>query len=210
MKIITTKKYANIWGGRDPYKVDFAHEEEKARSMDPESLFGALKDAIEASQVSVNAGKYFDQASVYRKELLRRNISIEEQDKQLQGMKSLHFNSGESQNPMDRVKCKICDQSKHWEDMSNDNETCKECDEENRDAQAEGKNLFDSGRNLDYPELGAGSFANSVKILKTDSYKKAQLDIVKCVMCGVTKNRDQMANDDVCHSCNDKNDYNNS
>ena len=81
-----------MWGGRDPYKVDFAHEEEKAKSMDLESLMGVLKDAIEASQVSVNSGKYFDQASVYRKELLRRGISIEEQDKQLQGMESLHTN----------------------------------------------------------------------------------------------------------------------
>lgn len=49
-----------------------------------------------------------------------------------------------------------------------------------------------------------------MKILKTASYKKAQLDIVKCVTCGISKNRDQMANDDVCYDCNDKNDYNNS
>ena len=46
-----------------------------------------------------------------------------------------------------------------------------------------------------------------MKILKTVSYKKAQLDIVKCKVCGVTKNRDQMADDDICYDCKDKEDY---
>ena len=49
-----------------------------------------------------------------------------------------------------------------------------------------------------------------MKILKTATYKKAQLDIVKCKVCGLTKNRDQMANDDVCQDCNDKDNYENS
>ena len=84
-------------GGRDPYKVDFVHEEEMVKTKDIESLLGALKDAIEASQVSANAGKYFDQASVYRKELIRRGIPIEKQDEKLKGMKSLHTNP-QSQN----------------------------------------------------------------------------------------------------------------
>jgi hypothetical protein len=48
-----------------------------------------------------------------------------------------------------------------------------------------------------------------MKIIRTASFKKAELDIVKCVTCGITKNRDQMANDDVCYDCNDKEDYNN-
>jgi len=92
MKIIKSKKFANIWGDRDPYKVDFAHEREKAQSMETESLFGALKDAVEASQVSVNEGKYYDQASVYRNELENRGISINKQNKKIQEMDSLHFN----------------------------------------------------------------------------------------------------------------------
>ena len=83
-------KYANTFDGYDPYSVDFAHEREKASQMDLGSLFGALKDAIEASQVSANEGKYFDQASVYRQELMSRGISIEQQDKKLKGMSSLH------------------------------------------------------------------------------------------------------------------------
>jgi len=67
-------------------------EEANAKNMDENSLFGALKDAIEASQVSSNSGKYFDQASIYRKELARRGFSPEMQDQKLQGMSSLHTN----------------------------------------------------------------------------------------------------------------------
>ncbi len=92
MKIIKTKKYANIWGDRDPYKVDFTHESEKARGMETNSLFIALSDAIEASQVSVNEGKYYDQASVYRKELQDRGFSFEQQDEKLKTIPSLHTN----------------------------------------------------------------------------------------------------------------------
>jgi len=83
MKILKTKKYATTFGDYNPYKVDFKAEEEKASNMDTDSLLYALKDAIEASQVSVNEGKYYDQASVYRKELQRRGMSFEEQDKQI-------------------------------------------------------------------------------------------------------------------------------
>lgn len=92
MKIITTKKFANMSGGRDPYKVDFAHEREKAEGMETESLLGALADAIEASQVSVNAGKYFDQASVYRQVLKNRGLSFEQQDQKVKEIGSLHTN----------------------------------------------------------------------------------------------------------------------
>ncbi len=89
MKIIKTKKYAQEF---DPYKVDWNREKERAKGQDSESLFYALKDAIEASQVSSNAGKYFDQASVYRGELENRGISINEQNAILQKTKSLHTN----------------------------------------------------------------------------------------------------------------------
>ena len=92
MKIIKTKKYANTFEEYDPFKVNFAQEAEKAKRMDTQSLMGALKDAIEASQKSVNEGKYFDQASVYRKELQSRGISIEDQNRQLKTMPSLHTN----------------------------------------------------------------------------------------------------------------------
>lgn len=110
MKIIKTKRYANISGDRDPYKIDFAHEEEKVKSTDTDSLFGALKDAIEASQVSVNAGKYFDQASVYRKELKNRGFSFEKQDEKLKGMKSLHTDRLNAVNETHGI----------WENMSDD------------------------------------------------------------------------------------------
>ncbi len=49
-----------------------------------------------------------------------------------------------------------------------------------------------------------------MKIIKTASYKKAQLDIVRCVKCRIAKKRDQMANDEVCYDCNDRNNYENS
>jgi len=66
-----------------PYRCDFQAEKKKAQRYSDAELFAALKDAIEASKVSVNAGKYTDQASVYRKELQKRGFSIDEQDKQL-------------------------------------------------------------------------------------------------------------------------------
>ncbi len=96
MKIIISKKYANIWGDRDPYKVDFTHESEKAKGMGTDSLFFALSDAIEASQVSVNEGKYYDQASVYRQELKSRGFSFDEQDRKLKTIPSLHTTSQSS------------------------------------------------------------------------------------------------------------------
>ena len=42
-----------------------SEEEAKSKGLDGSSLFGALKDAIEASIVSANYGKYFNQASIY-------------------------------------------------------------------------------------------------------------------------------------------------
>ena len=48
-----------------------------------------------------------------------------------------------------------------------------------------------------------------MKIIKTANYKKAQLDIVECLICGKSKNRDQMANSDVCRDCKDREDYSN-
>lgn len=98
MKIIKSKKYKIIESERrdpieevpDPYAVNFSREEEKARGMSTSSLFFALQDAIEASQLSPNAGKYFDQASVYRRELQNRKISIPEQDEKLKTIPSQH------------------------------------------------------------------------------------------------------------------------
>ena len=78
--------------GQDPYKVDFASEEAKAKRMDTDTLLGALSDAIEAAGVSANQGKYTDQASVYRKELLTRGMSVEEQDAKVKEIPSLHSN----------------------------------------------------------------------------------------------------------------------
>ena len=69
-----------------PDKVDWNFEEERASKMDTEGLFYALKDAIEASFVSSNAGKYTDQASVYRRELENRGIHFPSQDKKLKEM----------------------------------------------------------------------------------------------------------------------------
>ena len=92
MKIIKSKKYANTFEDYDPFKVDFAKETAKAQAMDIDSLFGALKDAVEASQVSANEGKYYDQASVYRKVLESRGVSVDDQNKKIQKMKSLHTN----------------------------------------------------------------------------------------------------------------------
>ena len=90
MKIIRTKKYVKKLAQYNPYAVDFTTERAKAKRMDTDSLFGALKDAIEASQVSVNEEKYYDQVSVYRQELTSRGIHISQQDKKLETVQSLH------------------------------------------------------------------------------------------------------------------------
>ena len=95
MKIIKSKKYANTFEGYDPYKVNWSGEEARAKEKDDASLFGALKDAIEASQKSANEGKYYDQASVYRTELKKRGFSFEEQDRRLKDTPSLHTNPQE-------------------------------------------------------------------------------------------------------------------
>ena len=81
---------ANTFEGYDPYTVNLSSEEQLAKQKDTDELLYALKDAIEASQVSPNAGKYFDQASVYRRELESRGMSFPEQDRHLETMKSLH------------------------------------------------------------------------------------------------------------------------
>lgn len=136
MKTIKSNKYANTFEGYDPFTVNWSGEEEKAQSMDERSLLGALKDAIEASQVSVNSGKYFDQASIYRKELMSRGMTPEQQDQRLKGIPSLHS----------------------------------------------------TPQNIAY----------------TITHKKAQLDVVECSLCNKTKNRDQMANGEVCLDCEDQ------
>ena len=74
----------------DPFSVDFTKEQAKAKKMKTPSLFAALKDAIEAIEVSPNAGKYADQASVYRRELENRGIGIAEQDRTLAMLPSAH------------------------------------------------------------------------------------------------------------------------
>lgn len=132
MKIIKSKKYANTFEGYDPYSVDFTKEEELAKNKSTSELLYALKDAIEASQVSPNAGKYTDQASVYRRELENRGIPFPKQDRLVSQMPSLH--------------------------------------------------------------------TNSQAVVR----KKAQLDILECVICGKSKDRDQMANKEVCLDCDDK------
>lgn len=85
-------KKSNTFENYDPYSVDFSSERAKADEMDIDSLIGALKDAIEASRVSINSGKYFDQASVYRQALENKGISIIKQDELLMKQPSLHAN----------------------------------------------------------------------------------------------------------------------
>ena len=46
-----------------------------------------------------------------------------------------------------------------------------------------------------------------MKIIKAGDHKKAQLDIIKCLICGKKKGRDEMANSDVCYICKDTEDY---
>lgn len=95
-------KTANTFDNYDPYTVDFTKEEAKASQMDNLSLLYALKDAIEATQ-GVNEGKYYDQASVYRKELGKRDISNSMQDKILENTPSLHWNPENEDQEWDRL-----------------------------------------------------------------------------------------------------------
>jgi hypothetical protein len=93
MKSIKTKRYIQAQELYNPYRVDFTKEEALAKQKSTDVLLYALSDAIEASKVSPNEGKYLDQASVYRQVLERdRGMSINEQDRMLGQIKSLHTN----------------------------------------------------------------------------------------------------------------------
>ena len=93
MKIIKTEKYADTLEGYNPYTVDFSKEEEMAKTKTTNELLNALKDAIEASKVSPNSGKYTDQASIYRRELKNRGISFAIQDRLISERPSSHTRS---------------------------------------------------------------------------------------------------------------------
>lgn len=87
MKILKTEKYALV------EHIDWKREQEKASRMSDDSLLMALKDAIEAIQVGVsNEGKYYDQASVYRRELEKRGYPISKQDRLIANLPSAHLN----------------------------------------------------------------------------------------------------------------------
>jgi len=55
----------------DPYKCDFAFEAKRAKGMTDAELHYAFKDALAATK-GANPDKYYDQLSVYRKEIERR------------------------------------------------------------------------------------------------------------------------------------------
>jgi len=95
-------KVANTFDAYNPYKVDFTKEEEKVSKMDNISLLYSLKDAIEATK-GVNEGKYYDQASVYRKVLENRGISYAMQNKILENTPSLHWSPENEDQEWDRM-----------------------------------------------------------------------------------------------------------
>ena len=138
MKTIKSNKYANIWGDRDPYSVDFTHEEEQAKSKETNELLNSLKDAIEASKVSPNAGKYTDQASVYRRELENRGIGFGQQDRLIAQLPSLHSNPQPSHSmaytithkkaQIDIATCSVCGKTKSRDMMAN-SEVCYDCED---------------------------------------------------------------------------------
>jgi len=158
MKIIRTAKYVNALEG-DPYSVDFEREEAMAKRKSTEELFGALSDAIEASE-GANGGKYLDQASVYRKELGRRGFSIPQQDEKLKTIPSLHRspNAPGSNQTSESSKCQYCGRLKHWQEFSTDNDMCNDCVESEQSEQRAGRAFKARGEHLDYPELGDNSF----------------------------------------------------
>ena len=53
----------------------------------------------------------------------------------------------------DFMKCNICDKLKHWEDMGS-HSVCKECDDLEQEEQAAGRDFMETGKYLDYPNLG--------------------------------------------------------
>jgi hypothetical protein len=56
----------------DPYKCDFNFEEQRARRMTIEQLQWAIVDCLETIKAGVNPNKYYDQLSVYRKQLSKK------------------------------------------------------------------------------------------------------------------------------------------
>jgi hypothetical protein len=56
----------------DPFVCDFKSEENKARRMTIEELNWSINDASECIRLGINPNRYYDQISVYRKELGKR------------------------------------------------------------------------------------------------------------------------------------------
>ena len=97
MKIIRTANYKKIAemmdGSHDPSKVNWTEDQEKVKKWTDKQLFFALKEAIEVAGYGANAGKYMDQASIYRRELENRGYSINKQDEILLSTPTNHFSS---------------------------------------------------------------------------------------------------------------------
>ena len=136
MKTIKSTKYANTFEGYDPYSVNFTEEEDKAKGKSTDELLNALKDAIETSQVSPNAGKYTDQASVYRRELESRGIGFAQQDRLISQRPSLHSNPQtmactitHKKAQLDIVECSVCGKSKNRDQFAN-GEVCLDCEDQ--------------------------------------------------------------------------------
>lgn len=56
----------------NPFVCDFKVEELKAKKMTISELQWSINDASECIRLGINPNKYYDQISVYRKELVKR------------------------------------------------------------------------------------------------------------------------------------------
>ncbi len=56
----------------NPFICNFATEEAKAKKMSPEQLRFAITDCLECIKLGINPNKYYDQLSVYRKQLSKK------------------------------------------------------------------------------------------------------------------------------------------
>ena len=60
----------------NPFICDWVVETKKAKRMTIDGLYASIDDCQECIRLDINPNKYFDQISIYRKELYTRKVVV--------------------------------------------------------------------------------------------------------------------------------------
>ena len=60
----------------NPYICNWSTEEKRAKKMSIDGLYASIDDCQECIRLGINPNKYYDQISVYRKELHTRKVVV--------------------------------------------------------------------------------------------------------------------------------------